>query len=142
MDVEAILHKLEDEQLIRLNRPIGDWYSIYCPIHNDGSEKKPSCGVLLHDQYRNGRLTKASWVHCFSCNWSKPLSDTITEILKRKNISKSGLDWLKENIPDFDGEVGEFDYLIELLLFVNDFFPCLLISAPMVFYLSFECFIL
>lgn len=112
MDVETILHKLEDEQLVRLNRPIGDWYSIYCPIHNDGSEKKPSCGVLLHDQYRNGRLTKASWVHCFSCNWSKPLSDTITEILKRKNISKSGFDWLKENIPGFDGEVGEFDYLM------------------------------
>ena len=114
MDVEAILHKLEDEQLIRLNRPIGEYYSIYCPMPHTGGhyETRPSCGVLLHDQYKNGRLTPAGWTHCFSCGWAKPLPDTLTEILKRKNISKTGLDWLKENIPDFDGEVGNFDYLV------------------------------
>lgn len=114
MDVEAILHKLEDEQLIRLNRPIGDWYSVYCPLpHTDGHyENKPSCGVLLHDQYSNGQHRPAGFFHCFSCGLAKSLPDTITEILKHRNISKSGLDWLKENIPDFDGEVGDFDYLI------------------------------
>ena len=115
MDVENVLNKLEAEGLIRLCRPIGDWYQIYCPIHSNGQEKKPSCGVLLHDQYRNGKLMKASMVHCFSCNWSKPLSDTVTEILKQKHISQSGLDWLKENIPDFveDGiNPDDFEYLI------------------------------
>ena len=112
MDVEAILHKMEEMQLIRLNRPIGDYYSVYCPIHSNGAEKKPSCGVLLHDQYKGDRKYPASWVHCFSCGLAKPLSDVITDILKQKNISKSGLDWLKENIPGFDGDVGEFDYLI------------------------------
>lgn len=112
MDVEAILHKLEDEQLIRLNRPIGDWYSVACPIHNDGNEKKPSCGVLLHDQYRGNKRTPAGFWHCFTCNFAKPMSDAITEILKRKNISKSGLDWLKENIPDFDDGTSDFDYLV------------------------------
>ena len=56
MDVEAILHKLEDEQLIRLNRPMGDWFSVYCPYPHMGGkfESRPSCGILLHDQYRNG----------------------------------------------------------------------------------------
>ena len=112
MDVESILHKMEEMDMIHLVRPIGDWYQCKCPIHSDGNEKKPSCGVLLHDQYRNGHMMKAGWVNCFSCHWSKPLPDTITEILKRKNISKSVFDWLKENIPDFDGEVGEFDYLM------------------------------
>ena len=112
MDVELILHKMEDMQLIRLSRPVGDYYQVYCPIHHEGQEKKPSCGVLLHDQYKNGHKYPAGFCHCFSCNWAKSLPDTITEILKRKQISKSGLDWLKENIPDFDGEVGEFDYLI------------------------------
>ena len=114
MDVEAILHKLEDEGLVRLNRPIGDWYSIYCPLPHSGGhyETRPSCGVLLHDQYKDGKKSPAGLTHCFSCSWAAPLPDTITEILKRRNISKSGLDWLKENIPDFDGEIGEFDYLI------------------------------
>lgn len=112
MDVEAVLHKMEEMQLIRLNRPIGDYYSVYCPIHSNGQEKKPSCGVLLHDQYKGERKYPASWVHCFSCGLAKPLSDVITDILKQRNISKSGLDWLKENIPGFDAEAVEFDFLI------------------------------
>lgn len=112
MDVEAILHKMEDMQLIRLNRPMGDWYSVTCPIHNGGSEKKPSCGVLLHDQYKGGKRTPAGFFHCFTCNFAKPLPEAITEILKTRGVSKSGFDWLKENVPGFDGEVSEFDYLI------------------------------
>lgn len=112
MDVEEVLHKLESMNLMRLSRQVGEYYQIYCPIHKDGQEKKPSCGVLLHDQYRNGKQTPAGWVHCFGCGWAKSLPDTLTEILKRKNISKSGFDWLKENIPDFDGTESEFDYLI------------------------------
>lgn len=252
-DIETILHKMESMGLIRLNRPIGEYYSVYCPLpHNGHYETRPSCGVLLHDQYKNGKLTKAGWTHCFrgdtlvltdrgaipiaelcdlptikiingngdweattfknygksrlwkielcrdqvhkiiyatkdhewfidaqpglyttetlpvgrylqsvyvqdaggcpearweilsveptdlyedvyccetsthsfvldgnilthncfSCGLAKSLPDTITEILKYKNISKSGLDWLKENIPDFDEESAEFDYLL------------------------------
>ena len=112
MDVEQVLHKLEDMELIRLSRSVGDWYQIYCPIHNDGNERKPSCGVLLHDQYKNGNRTPAGFFHCFTCNFAKPMTEAITEILKRKNISKSGFDWLKENIPEFEGEDAEFDYLL------------------------------
>ena len=112
-DIEAILHKMESMGLIRLNRPMGDYFSVYCPLpHNGHYENKPSCGVLLHDQYKNGKKTPAGFVHCFGCGLAKSLPDTITEILKHKNISKSGLDWLKENIPDFDGEASEFDYLL------------------------------
>lgn len=112
MDVEVILHKLESLELIRLNKPSGDYYQVYCPIHNNGQERKPSCGVLLHEQYKNGNRYPTGFVHCFSCGWAASLSDTITEILKRRNIGKTGLDWLKENIPDFDGELTDFDYLI------------------------------
>ena len=111
-DIENILHKLGSFGLIRLNRPIGDWYSVYCPIHNGGGEKKPSCGVLLHDQYKGGKRTPAGFFHCFTCNFAKPLPEAITEILKTRGVSKSGFDWLKENVPGFDGEVSEFDYLI------------------------------
>lgn len=113
-DIAGILHKLGDMGLIRLNRPIGDWYSIYCPLPHSGGhyENKPSCGVLLHDQYKDGKKTPAGFVHCFSCGLAKPLPDVINDVLKNKGISKSGLDWLKENIPGFDGEVSDFDYLI------------------------------
>lgn len=112
MEVESILQKLESMGLLRLSRPVGDYYQIYCPIHSGGQEKKPSCGVLLHDQYKGNKRTPAGFTHCFSCGLAKPLPDVITQILKNKGISQSGLDWLKENVPGFEAENVEFDYLI------------------------------
>lgn len=105
IDVEAILHKLESLNMIRLNRITGDYYSIYCPIHKDGKENRPSCGVLLHDIYKAGKKYPAGFCHCFSCGYAKSLPDLITDLLKKHNISKSGIEWLQENIPGFDPEV-------------------------------------
>ena len=110
MDVELILHKLDEAGLIKLHKKNGDYFMIHCPIHNDGNEQHPSCGVLLHDQLRAGKMYPEGWVHCFTCGWSKPLPDTIGEILKRKNMSGTGLDWLKQYIPNFTDT--DFDYLL------------------------------
>lgn len=111
MDVEAILDKLNTAGLVRLNKQSGDYYQIYCPIHNDGNEKKPSCGVLLHEQVKNGTTYPQGFCHCFACNYSNTLPGMITDILKNKNISKTGLDWLKENVSGFESD-SEFEYLI------------------------------
>ena len=102
IDVEKVLEKLQELNFIRLNRIMGDYYSIYCPIHKGGEERKPSCGVLLKDQYRNGQKYPAGWTHCFTCGYAKSLPDLVTDLLKSRNISTSGLDWLKQNIPGFD----------------------------------------
>lgn len=110
MNVESILHKMEESGLIRLHKKNGDFYMIYCPIHSDGNERHPSCGVLLHDQYRAGKTYPEGWVHCFTCGWSKSLPDTIGEILKRHNMSGSGMDWLKQYVPNFDD--SDFDFLL------------------------------
>ena len=87
MDVENILIKLESEGLVRLSRPIGDWYSVYCPIHHDGQEKKPSCGVLLHDQYRNGKTTPQGFWHCFRGDTNVITSDGAKPIAELCNKS-------------------------------------------------------
>ena len=55
MDVEAILDKLESMQYIRLGKITGDYHTVYCPFHKDGKERKPSCGVLIREQYKNGQ---------------------------------------------------------------------------------------
>lgn len=112
MDVIQILEKLQSFGFVRLHKVINEYYQIYCPFHNNGNERKPSCGVLLHEQYKNGRRYPQGWVHCFTCGYFKPLPDAITDILKSKSISKSGMDWLVENIPGFEAEDGEFDLLI------------------------------
>lgn len=53
-EVESVVDKLDNMGLIRKSRITGDWYTTYCPFHKDGQEQKPSCGVLLVDQMKNG----------------------------------------------------------------------------------------
>lgn len=114
IDIISILDKLESMNLIRTHRKTGNYMQIYCPFHSDGNEKKPSCGVLLNDEYRNGQQYPAGFCHCFACQYAKPLDAMITDLLKIHNISKSGLDWLRENIPDFDENQVNYDYLLDL----------------------------
>lgn len=123
VDVEKVLYKLQDFNLIRLHRITGDYYTVYCPIHKDGQESKPSCGVLLREQYRNGQRYPAGFCHCFSCGYHATLQQMVSDILKSKNIGKSGLDWLRENIPDFEEDI-EFDSLIpqDMMQSINNSF--------------------
>lgn len=112
MDVVAILEKLSEQNLIRLNKPLGRYYSIYCPFHSDGNERRPSCGVLLHDEYRNGQYYPAGFTHCFTCHYAKDLPDMISDIFKLKGIYQDGISWLRQYFGDeFDFET-EIQYLL------------------------------
>lgn len=123
MDVELILNKLEEMQYVRLSRVRGDYHTVYCPFHKGGQERKPSCGVLIHEQVKNGQRYPEGFWHCFTCGTAKTMTEAVTEILKSHNVSKSGLDWLKENIPGFEGN-SEFENLIpdELMKTINSHF--------------------
>lgn len=114
MEVVDVLEKLQEMDLIRLAKPSGDYYMVHCPIHSEGQEKKPSCGVLLHDTIRDGKTFRAGGFHCFACGWTGSMEKTVSEILKQRKISsQSGLEWLQENIPGFNGSTsGDFDYLV------------------------------
>lgn len=112
MNVEEILVKLQSEGLLKLQRITGDYYTCTCPFHGGGNEKKPSFGVLMKAQYRGGQTYPEGFCHCFACNYANDLPSMITDILKNKGISLSGLDWLAKNIPGFDPNGYEFDYLI------------------------------
>lgn len=57
--VEAVVDQLDTLGLIRKGKITGDWYTIHCPFHNNGQEKKPSCGVLLQEQVKNGQVYPA-----------------------------------------------------------------------------------
>lgn len=112
-DIYAILEKLESMGYIRTHKRVGNYMQIYCPFHNEGNEKKPSCGILLYDEVRAGRKYPQGFCHCFTCGFAHSLPETISELLKIRHISKSGLEWLTENIPDFDpSDNSSFEYLI------------------------------
>ena len=117
MDVEAVLSVLSQHGLIRLNKPIGDYYSIYCPFHSDGNERRASFGVLLVDQVKNGNKYSAGFCHCFTCGYAKSLSDMVTDLLKFKHIDKSGKQWLIDNVPGYqEADSSAFESLIPFQL--------------------------
>lgn len=111
MDVIRIVEKLNELGYIRANRIINNYYSIYCPFHNNGNERKPSFGILIKQEVRNGQRYPEGWSHCFTCGHVSTLPELITKILESRSISKSGIDWLVENIPGFSPEL-EFEYLV------------------------------
>lgn len=112
IDVYEILQKLESMGFLRLHKQVGNYMQIYCPFHNDGNERKPSCGVLLHEEVRAGKKYPQGLFHCFTCHYAKSLPDAVSDLLKLHNISKSGMDWLIENIPGFEGNLDDLDSLI------------------------------
>jgi len=112
VDMLEVVDKLEAASLIRPFRQSGDWYTIYCPFHNNGQEKKPSCGILLRDQVRNGQTYTAGMFHCFSCGASYSLASGITKILEQKSINSDGMHWLEANIPGFSAENIDRDLLV------------------------------
>jgi len=111
MDVELIVNTLAQHGLIRTHKVSGDWYQCFCPFHSDGNERKPSFGILIRSQYKNGQKYPEGFAHCFSCGFARPLPDMITEILKRKSIGSSGLEWLSANVPGFEAEVDYEDLI-------------------------------
>ena len=113
MDVDLILEVLASYNLVRLNKPIGDWYSVYCPFHSDGNERKPSCGVSRVKQVRNGSIFDAGVWHCFACGEVKSMKEAVDFILKQNSInSQTAIEWLTEHVPGFNFEVSDFDYLL------------------------------
>lgn len=121
MDVKAVLETLQSYNLIRLSRITGDYYQVYCPIHADGQERKPSCGILLHDVVRNGSKYPEGFCHCFSCGYAKSLPEMVTDILKSRNITTSGMEWLQENVPGFHADsVSESLIPSSLVVSMND----------------------
>lgn len=64
-----------------------------CPIHNNGQERKPSCGILLND--RNN--IPAGTVNCFSCGYTATLEEMISHCFGYNDFGAYGRDWLTRN---------------------------------------------
>lgn len=118
-----VVEKLAELNLIRLNKISGNWYSIYCPFHNGGNERRPAFGILLTEEIKNRRKYPAGFSHCFVCSYAKALPDFISDLLKEHSITQTGLEWLQTNIPGFTQE-AEYELLVpdNLMNTLNDKF--------------------
>lgn len=64
-----------------------------CPIHNNGQERKPSCGILTKDK----EGMPAGTVHCFTCGYTATLSEMISHCFGRDDLGVFGNEWLTKN---------------------------------------------
>ena len=110
--ITSIVDKLSSFGLIRTNKVSGDWYQCYCPIHNEGKERKPSFGISIHDQVRNGKKYPAGGCHCFSCGYVNTLRGLVEDILKNRKVSIEAVKWIEDNVPELGHNI-EYDKLVD-----------------------------
>lgn len=118
-DIETVLDYMDKHDLIRLAQTHTDkWQQLYCPFHNNGNERKPSCGCSLEGEVRGGQTYYPGTFHCFSCGTSYPLSKGIQEILRLKNSSIEAHPTLKQYIEGITDQ-SQIDSLIPQELMAN-----------------------
>lgn len=64
-----------------------------CPIHNDGQERKPSCGISTI----NKEEVPAGTVHCFTCGYTASLEQMISDCFGKDDDGAFGKEWLIKN---------------------------------------------
>lgn len=64
-----------------------------CPIHNDGQERKPSCGISTV----NHENTPAGTVHCFTCGYTASIEKMVSDCFGKQDDGEFGKQWLIKN---------------------------------------------
>ena len=64
-----------------------------CPIHNEGQEKNPSCGISIINQ----EGVPAGTVHCFTCGYTASLEQMISHCFGKDDEGAFGKEWLIKN---------------------------------------------
>lgn len=100
MDVEKVLDVVSSAGLLKPHRVSGNYMICTCPFHAGGNERKPSFGVLLHEEVRNNQRYPEGWCHCFACGYVGTLPECLSKILESKDIKQSGREWLLANVPE------------------------------------------
>lgn len=105
-DVESVLDYLDKNNIIRLARSSSNskWQQLHCPFHNNGQERRPSCGCSLEEEIRNGVTYHIGVYHCFACGATYSFVAGTLEILKLKGTSVEAHPFLK---PYMEGQVQQ-----------------------------------
>ena len=75
--------------LFKTIRDSGTNIQVTCPFHNNGQERRPSCGITCVD-----KEIPAGTVHCFTCGWSGSLQEMISLVFGYDDNGVTGIRWL------------------------------------------------
>lgn len=68
-----------------------------CPIHKEGMEQKPSCGISTRDKTVSGKLIPAGTVNCFTCGYTSSLEEMISNCFGYDDRGEFGKQWVLKN---------------------------------------------
>lgn len=91
-DLKNEVHQKLGKEIFRKIKPSGDNIMVCCPMHNEGQEKRPSCGISR----RKFRDKPAGTVHCFTCGYVDSLEGMISKCFGYEGTS-FGENWLLQN---------------------------------------------
>lgn len=99
----AVIYELRDQ--LRINgidlfhtiKESSTNIQVTCPIHSEGKERKPSCGISKVSRERDGMITPAGTVHCFSCGYRSTLEEMISNCFGKNDYGVFGSRWLVRN---------------------------------------------
>lgn len=73
---------------------------VCCPVHKEGKERKPSCGINLDGS--NG--TAPGTVHCFTCGYVANFKEFVSDCFGYNDGGEYGKRWLLENFVSVEVE--------------------------------------
>lgn len=93
--IETLRNELHNRGINKLNviKKTHNNIQVCCPIHKNGQERKPSCGINLDGS--NG--TTPGTVHCFTCGYVASFPEFVSDCFGYNDGGVYGKRWLFEN---------------------------------------------
>lgn len=98
----------QGREILRKIKRSGNNIMVSCPVHKEGQERKPSCGILVVDRKDH----KAGDFHCFTCGAVGNFSEFVSLCFGKDDKGIFGEKWLLENF--ISGEFYERPELEQL----------------------------
>lgn len=108
-DMETILKRLRQYlqengiERFRNMQNNGDYIMTNCPMHKNGQELHPSCGILRVDKEGVSMGT----CHCFSCSYVARFDKMISDLFGIDDRGAFGRQWLLDNFVNYEDETRD-----------------------------------
>lgn len=91
------LHNRGIEKLAVVKQTHGN-IQVCCPVHKDGRERKPSCGINTD----GSKGTEPGTVHCFTCGYVASFKEFVSHCFGYNDEGAYGKRWLLENFVSME----------------------------------------
>ena len=95
--IKQQVYEQQGREILRKIKKSGNNIQVCCPVHNNGQERKPSCGIVTVD--RKGY--PAGTFNCFSCGVKGTFDYFVSKCFQKDDVS-FGTKWLLDNFVSGD----------------------------------------